>query len=112
MIRPPEKLRNSSGPRTYKEALTDVKTAIFMETYPEGKITEDNQNYIIEELARVFCGAAHLKSYRWEGGALIYLCTNQQSGQWLVKATDKNLPKPVKVEPAWPVDLSLWPGGK
>jgi hypothetical protein len=54
----------------------------------------------------------HLKSYRLKGNALIYICADQQSGQWLVKAigshrlesgtrlkaTDgKNLPKPVKV---------------
>jgi hypothetical protein len=54
----------------------------------------------------------HLKSYGLEGGALIYTCADQQSGQWLVKAinhhrlgigvrlkaTDaRNLPKPVKV---------------
>jgi hypothetical protein len=54
----------------------------------------------------------HLKSYRLEGGALIYTCGDQQSGQWLIiaidnhrlgsgarlKATDaRNLPKPIKV---------------
>jgi hypothetical protein len=54
----------------------------------------------------------HLKSYRLEGGALIYICAAQQSGQWLIRATDnhrlgsgarlkakdtRNLPKPVKV---------------
>jgi hypothetical protein len=52
---------------------------------------------------------AHLKSYRLEGGALIYTCTDQQSGQWLIRAIDnhrlgsgarlkaRNLPKPLKV---------------
>jgi hypothetical protein len=54
----------------------------------------------------------HLKSYRLEGGALIYMCDDQESGQWLIKALDnyrlesgarlkatdaRNLPKPVKV---------------
>jgi hypothetical protein len=54
----------------------------------------------------------HIKSYRLEGGALIYISADQQSGQWLVKAIDnqrlgigarlkvtdaRNLPKPVKV---------------
>jgi hypothetical protein len=54
----------------------------------------------------------HLKSYRLEGGALIYICADQQSGQWPVKAIDnprlgtgvrlkatdaRNLIKPVKV---------------
>jgi hypothetical protein len=53
-----------------------------------------------------------LKSYRLEGGALIYTCVDRQSGQWLIKtihnyglgsggslkATEaKNLPEPVKV---------------
>jgi hypothetical protein len=59
----------------------------------------------IEELS-------HLKSYRLEGGALIYICADQQSGQWLIKAIDnhrlesgarlkatdaRNLPNPLKV---------------
>ncbi|PNF41280.1 hypothetical protein B7P43_G01460, partial [Cryptotermes secundus] len=54
----------------------------------------------------------HLKSYRLLGGALIYICADQQSGQWLIRAIDnhrlqsgtrlkatdaRNLPKPVKV---------------
>jgi hypothetical protein len=54
----------------------------------------------------------HLKSYRLEGGALIYICADQQSDQWLIKAIDnhrlgtgaklmvtdaRNLPKLVKV---------------
>jgi hypothetical protein len=74
-------------------------------------------NNILEELGRELHGTPlgelpHLKSYRLEGGAFIYTCANQQSGQWLVrpidnhtlglrtrlKATDaRNLPKPVKV---------------
>lgn len=112
----PKRPRDFSGPGTY-EALTYVKIAIFRETYPEGKITEDDQNCILEELGRVFRATPvgelpHLKSYRLEGGALIYMCANQQSGQWLVKAIDnhmlesgarlkatdaRNLPKSVKV---------------
>jgi hypothetical protein len=54
----------------------------------------------------------HLKSYRLEGGALIYTCADQQSGRWLIRAIDnhrlgsgarlkatdaRNLPKPIKV---------------
>jgi hypothetical protein len=54
----------------------------------------------------------HLISYRLVGGALIYVCADQQSSQWLIKAIDnhrlksgtrlkatdaRNLPKPVKV---------------
>jgi hypothetical protein len=68
------------GPGTYKEALTNIKIAIFMETYPEDKLNEDDQNYILEELGRVLRKTPirdHLKSYRQEGGALIYICANQ-----------------------------------
>jgi hypothetical protein len=54
----------------------------------------------------------HLKSYRLEGGALLYICADQQSGQWFIKAIDnhrlgsgtrlkatsaRNLLKPIKV---------------
>jgi hypothetical protein len=54
----------------------------------------------------------HLKFYKLEGGALIYICADQQSSQWLIKAIHKhrlesgarlkatdvrNLPKPIKV---------------
>jgi hypothetical protein len=113
----PKMPRDSSGPGTYMEELTNIKIAIFRETYPEDKITEDDQNCILEELGRVFRATPVgelplLKSHRLEGGALIYMCANQQSGQWLIraignhrlesgarlKATDaRNLPKPIKV---------------
>jgi hypothetical protein len=99
------------------EAMTNIKIAIFRETYPEDKLTEEDQNYILEELGRVLRRTPtgelpHLKSYRLEGGAFIRICGNQQSGQWLVKAIDnhrlgtgarlkatdaRSLPKPVKV---------------
>jgi hypothetical protein len=104
------------GPGTYKEALTNIKIAIFNETYPEDKLHEDDHKYILEELGRVLhrtpIELPHLKSNRLDGGALIYICTDQQSGQWLIKATNnhrlgtgarlkvmdaRNLPKPVKV---------------
>jgi hypothetical protein len=54
-----------------------------------------DQNYVLEELARVFHGTLirdllHLKYYRWGGGALIYVCVDLQSGQWLVRATDNH----------------------
>jgi hypothetical protein len=32
----------------------------------------------------------HLNSYRLEGGALIYICADQHSGQWLIKAIDNH----------------------
>jgi hypothetical protein len=31
-----------------------------------------------------------MKSYTLKGGALMYICTNQQSGQWLIRATDNH----------------------
>jgi hypothetical protein len=54
---------------------------------------EDNQNYILEELERVIHGTStgelpNLKFYRLEGGTLIQVCTDQQSGPWLIRATD------------------------
>jgi hypothetical protein len=97
--------------------LTNIKIAIFRETYPEDKLNDEDQNYILEKMGRTLCRTPigelpHLKSYRLERGTLIYICTDQQSGQWLVKAIDNhrlgkgarlnvtdamNLPKPVKI---------------
>jgi hypothetical protein len=81
MARPPKKPRDSSGPGYYKEALTNIKIAIFKETYPEDKLTEHDQESILEDLGRVLRGIPielpHLKSYRLEGGALIYICADQ-----------------------------------
>jgi hypothetical protein len=42
---------------------------------------EEDQNHILEEVGRVFHGTLtgelpHLKSYRLEGSALIYVCTD------------------------------------
>jgi hypothetical protein len=42
MARSPKRPRDSSGPGTYKEALTNIKIAIFRLTYPEDKLTDDN----------------------------------------------------------------------
>jgi hypothetical protein len=66
MARPPKRLSDSSGPGTYKEALTNIKIAIFKETYPEDKLTEDEQDSILEEMGRVLRGTTigelpHLK---------------------------------------------------
>jgi hypothetical protein len=115
--RAPKRPRDSSRPGTYKEAMTNIKIAIFRKAYPEDKLTEEDQNCILEVLGRVLHRTPigelpQLKSYRLERGALIYIYADQQSGQWLVKdidnhrlgtgsrlkATDaRNLPKPVKV---------------
>jgi hypothetical protein len=105
------------GPGTYKEVLTNIKIAIVKENHPVDKLTKDNQDQTLDELGRVFHGTPkrelpHLRSFRLEGGALIFVCADQVSGQWLIKAIDKqrlvsearlnatdarNLPKPVKV---------------
>jgi hypothetical protein len=97
--------------------MTHIKIATFKETYHEDKLMEDEQESILEEVGRVLHGTPieevpHLKSYRLEGGALIYICVDQQSGQRLIRAIDnhrlgsgaklkavdaRNLPKPVKV---------------
>jgi hypothetical protein len=77
MARPPKRHRGSSGPGNYKEALTNIKIAIFKEIYPEDKLREHDRESILEELGRVLSGTLigelpHLKSYRLEGGSLIY----------------------------------------
>jgi hypothetical protein len=53
MTRAPKRPRDCSRAGSYKEALTNIKIAIFRETYPEDKLTEEDQNYILEELGRV-----------------------------------------------------------
>jgi hypothetical protein len=45
--------RGLSGPGKFMEALTNLKIAIFEETYPEEKLNEEDQNYIMEELTKV-----------------------------------------------------------
>jgi hypothetical protein len=50
MARPPKRPTDSKGPGNYKEALTNIKVAIFKETYPEDMVTESNQGCILEEL--------------------------------------------------------------
>jgi hypothetical protein len=80
--RAPKRPRDSSEQGTYKEALTNIRIAIFRETYPEDKLNEEDQNYILEELGRVLRRTStgelpHLKSYRLEGGHLsVYVPTN------------------------------------
>jgi hypothetical protein len=34
--------------------VTNTQIAIFKESYPEDKLTEDDQNHIVEELGRLF----------------------------------------------------------
>jgi hypothetical protein len=69
MASAPKRPRNSCGPGTYKEALTNIKIAIIRETYPENKLTNDNQGRVLR--GTPLGELPHLKSYRLEGGALI-----------------------------------------
>jgi hypothetical protein len=104
------------GPRNYKEALTNIRVAILKYIFSEDKVTENDQDCILEELGEVLrrtpIELPHLKSHRLTGIALIYICAEQQSGQWLIRAIDnhrlgsgaklkaidaRNLPKPIKV---------------
>jgi hypothetical protein len=115
--RPPKRPRDCSGPENYKEALTNTKIAISKETYPEDKLTDHNQDSILEELEWVLRRTPigelpHLSPTDWREVHLYNICTTQQSGQWLIRATDnnglgsgarlkatdaRNLHKPVKV---------------
>jgi hypothetical protein len=82
--------RESTKPGTYK-ALINVKIAILKENYPEDKLTEEDQEFILAEIAGAF-RVTHrerfpwLRSYKLEGGALMYVCTDQWSGQRLTEA--------------------------
>jgi hypothetical protein len=116
-VRPPKRPRDWKETGNYKEVLTNIRVAIFKDTFPEDKVTENDQDCILEELGKMLRRTPigelpHSKSYRLEGGTLIYICADQQSGQWLIRATDnhrlesgarlmatdaRNLPKPIKV---------------
>jgi hypothetical protein len=85
--RPLNRHRDSSGPGYYKQTLTNIKIAIFKETYPEDKLTEHGQESILEELGRVLRGTPigelpHRKSYRVEGGDLIYIYIYAPTNIW------------------------------
>jgi hypothetical protein len=43
-IRPPKRPRDWKGPGNYKEALTNIRVAIFKHTFPEDKVTENDQD--------------------------------------------------------------------
>jgi hypothetical protein len=77
-VRPPKMPRDSSGPGTYEEALTNIKIATFKKNYPEDKLIEDDQDQILDELGRVFCGTpkgelSHLRSFK-AVGRCTHLC--------------------------------------
>jgi hypothetical protein len=86
-VRPPKRHRDSRGPGTYKEALTNTKIANLKVNFSEDKLTEDEQGHILEKQGKVFCGTLrgelpHLRSFMLEGGALMHVCADQKSGQW------------------------------
>jgi hypothetical protein len=95
MVRAPKRPRDDKVPGTYKEALTSFRIPIFRETYPEDKIMEEDQDSILDILGETLHRTPleelpRLKSYRLEGGALIYTCVDQQSGQWLIETIDNH----------------------
>jgi hypothetical protein len=55
-VRPPKRPRDCKGPGNYKETLTNIKIAIFKETYPENKVTDNDQDCILEELEKSCSG--------------------------------------------------------
>jgi hypothetical protein len=71
--------RDIKGPGTYTEILTTIKMAIYKQLYPEDNLNEDDQQSILDVLGEMIRRApveelSHLKSYRLEGGELIYIC--------------------------------------
>jgi hypothetical protein len=50
-LNPPRKPRDSAGPGTYREAVTKVRTVILKEDYPEDKLSEEDQEFILAETA-------------------------------------------------------------
>jgi hypothetical protein len=91
----PKRPRDDQVPGSYKEALDNFKISIFRETYPEDRITEEDRDSILEilgeELSRTpLAELPRLKSYRLDGGAIIYTCVDQQSGHWLIKTIDNH----------------------
>jgi hypothetical protein len=60
--------RDLNGPRTYTEALTTTKMAIFKELYPEDKLNVEDQQSILDVLGEMLRRTSveelpHLKSY-------------------------------------------------
>jgi len=69
------------GAQTSREALTNVRIAILKENYPEDKLSKKDYELILAEIAGAFQttpkeGQSQLRSYRLEGGTLLYVCTN------------------------------------
>jgi hypothetical protein len=88
-------LRDCSGPGKYKEDMTNIKIAIFNKNYPADKLTADEQDHILEEMGRLFRGTPkelpHLRSFILEGGALQYVCADEESGQRLIRVIENHM---------------------
>jgi hypothetical protein len=50
-LNPPKKPRDSAGRGTYGEAVTKVRTVIVKEDYPEDKLSEEDQEFILADFA-------------------------------------------------------------
>jgi hypothetical protein len=115
-VNPPKRPRDLTEPENYGDALTNIRVAI-KENYPEDKLSEEEQDLILDRIAGAFRttpegNLPRLRSYRLEGGALMRICADHQSRQWLKNAMHghklregttltvidaKDLPKPVKM---------------
>jgi hypothetical protein len=58
---PTEMARTLKRPRDYKEALTNIKVAIFKETYPEEKLTKGDQIPFWKHWGRCYIGLQRKK---------------------------------------------------
>lgn len=74
--------------------MTNVKISILKDNYPQDKLSEKEQDLILTEvMVCLFRSTSRdklpqFRSYRLEGNAFIYICADQQTGHWLIEATD------------------------
>jgi hypothetical protein len=89
-VRPPKRPRECSGPGTYKEALTNIRIAIFKENHPENTLTENEQDHILEAGKGVSWNSKRTTAtpevLQAGGGTLMYVY-DKQSDQCLIRAT-------------------------
>jgi hypothetical protein len=97
--------------------LTNIRVAILNENYPEDKLSEEDQELILDRITGAFRttpkgNLPQLRSYRLEGGALMYICAYQQSGQWLKNAMHGHKLRQGTTLRAKPVKMDLRTGDK
>jgi hypothetical protein len=61
-------------PETYKEALTNLKTATCKEDHPKDKLYEDDHELILAEISKVFCGTPKEELLYLESCAHVHMC--------------------------------------